>query len=61
MSASHDASINHLREMILGRSGPYADPRDAIDSLDNIQFWLSQLMPLRNRPPCIAAPFSQGR
>lgn len=42
MSASHDASINHLREMILGRSGPYADPRDAIDSLDNIQFWLSQ-------------------
>lgn len=42
MSVPHDASVNHLREMILGRSGPYADPRDAIDSLDNIQFWLSQ-------------------
>lgn len=39
MSVPHDASVNHLREMILGQSGPYADPRNAVDSLDNIQFW----------------------
>ena len=42
MPTPYDASPEHLREMILGRSGPYADPRDAIDALDNVYFWLSQ-------------------
>lgn len=42
MSVPYDASESHLREMILGHCGPYADPRNAIDSLDNIQFWLTR-------------------
>jgi|GEM_PF-2184489 hypothetical protein len=41
MSVPHDGSPEHLRKMLLGKSGPYADPRDAIDELDNVHFWLS--------------------
>lgn len=32
-----------LRRRLLGLEGPYADPRVAIDSLDNIRLWISGL------------------
>jgi hypothetical protein len=43
LATPHDGSPSHLREMLLGTTGPYADPRDALDTLDNLQNWLPQI------------------
>jgi len=35
--------IVHVRRVILGLEGPYADPRVATDALDNLEVWIDQL------------------
>ncbi len=32
-----------VREVLLGRHGPYADPRVALDALDNVEVWVAEL------------------
>jgi hypothetical protein len=32
-----------IRKRLLGKEGPYADPRDAIDALDNVKSWIRSL------------------
>lgn len=32
-----------VREFLLGRQGPYADPREALDPLDNLAVWVREL------------------
>lgn len=35
----------HLRDLLDGRSGPYADPRHAVDALDDVKVLVDQLDP----------------
>jgi len=40
----HDAA--HVRRVLLGLEGPYADPRVATDALDNLDVWIGELDPM---------------
>lgn len=36
-------SSDVARQVLLGLHGPYADPRDAVDALDNVEVWVTEL------------------
>ncbi len=37
--------IDHVRRVLQGLEGPYADPRVATDALDNLAVWIEELAP----------------
>lgn len=38
-------NVAHVRRVLLGLEGPYADPRVATDALDNLAVWIEELGP----------------